>query len=65
MKLTRKTVESASDVINVVEVLQIQYTDRAVDVPACVEDGDLHSGCFCSNVLPLLWRGDLGTNLGG
>ena len=33
MKLTRKTVESASDVINVVEVPQIQYIDRVVDIP--------------------------------
>ena len=39
MKHTRKTVESASDVINIVEVPQIQYTDRVVDIRVCVEDG--------------------------
>ena len=43
MKLTRKTVESASDFINVVEVPQIQYIDRVVNILVCVEDGDLHS----------------------
>ena len=43
MKLARKTVESASDVINIVEVSQILYIDRVMGVPVCVEDGDLHS----------------------
>ena len=43
MKFAGKTVESASDVINIVEVPQIQYTDRVVDIPKCVEDGDLQS----------------------
>ena len=49
MKLTRRTVESASDVVGygmvtrIVEVPQIQYIDIVVDVQVCVEDGDLHS----------------------
>ena len=43
VKLARKTVESASEVINNVEVPQIHYIDRVVDIPVCVEDGDLHS----------------------
>ena len=33
MKPTRETVESTSDVINIVGVPQIQYIDRAVDIP--------------------------------
>ena len=33
MKLVRKIDESASDIDNTVEVPQIQYIDRVVDIP--------------------------------